>query len=153
MDFNSLGCPSPPPQLQFHDISRFLSFPKATKSQGGEGNLSSSCFKAPWEMPWGTNVHLSRDAAGLEPSLQPSGASPSPGGRGTPRAGAFLQRCPKPRALVGARNWSCPFQLDPGALTLPAPSPSPLRFLPQRREQSCLLCCFFTPLHLHLQTS
>lgn len=164
MDFNSCGArrgarfsaaplppPSPPLQLQFHDIFGKLRNLEITKSQGMEGKLSSRCFKAHWEMPSDFNVHLSGDAAGLEP---------------TPAA----RRCPPPQALgwtgdtTGSRfsaalpqTQSFGWCIETGAALsswIQVPSSRrhlPRRFLPQRREQSCLLCCFPLPQPFHLR--
>lgn len=126
----------------------FEVFPKNPKSQGVEGNLSSCCFKAHWEMPSSVNAQLSRDAAGLEPSLQHSGASPSPGGQGTPRAVAFLpSAAPNSELWLAYGNWSCPFRLDPGALALPAPcpAPAPSPSLSSRSGGSRAACCAAFP--------
>lgn len=139
MDFNSRGArrgarfsaaplppPSPPLQLQFHDIFGKLRNLEITKSQGMEGNLSSRCFKAHWEMPSDFNVHLSRDAAGLEPTPAARRCPPpSPGVDGGHHGQSlFCSTAPNPELWLMYRNWSCPFQLDPGALVPPAPSPS-----------------------------
>lgn len=78
-----------------------------------EENPSSCCFKALGEMPSGICVHLSKDAAPQKP----------PGLGGHHGRSLSCGAAPNPELWVVNRNWSCLFQLDPGALALLAPSP------------------------------
>ena len=59
----------------------------------------------------------------------PEDARPSPTGPGTPRAVAFLQRCPEPSALLGAQKLELPFPAGSGC-------PRPAQHLPLRPSAS-----------------
>lgn len=132
------AAPLPPPapllQLQFHGISRFPSCPKIT---GDEGETLQLCFKLIGKMPSGIDVHLSRNAAGLE-----QGAAPN---AGTLRAVASLWRCPKPGALLGVEKLELPFP-DGSRCPCPAGTFPFASFHSGRSRAACLLLS-----HLRLQ--
>lgn len=105
MDFDSLSCPSLPaaPVSSHSNISEV---PKNHKIAGDGGKPLQL-----WEMPSGI-VYLSRDAAPLNPQ-----------GWGHHRQALSCSSAPNPELWMVNWNWSCLFQLDPGALALLAPSP------------------------------